>query len=180
MPPSELMFTMRPAPGLLHEQRRLLAAEKRGFQIHVVDEIPIGFGELQWIDAAETRGVVDQAVERSELIFHFAKHAPDVVDVFEIGLKQRRRSAFFGRGSRLFLRSAVVDGYSIAGLIEPQRDHAADALGRARHQYDSLLFHFTPPGRRELRLLPVPRLRAPAPAIARSSWPTAKRKPCWS
>jgi hypothetical protein len=38
----------------------LLAAEKSGFEIHAVDEVPIGFGELQGIAPAEARGVVDQ------------------------------------------------------------------------------------------------------------------------
>ena len=39
--------------------------------------------------------------------------------------------AFFGRRARLLLRRAIVNRDAIAGLIQPQRDRAADALGRA-------------------------------------------------
>ena len=40
--------------GLLHKKRALLAAEKRGFQIYIMDEVPVGFSELQRIAAAES------------------------------------------------------------------------------------------------------------------------------
>src|ERR1700733_10235065 len=80
------------APGavFLHEQSGLLAAKERGFEIHVVDEIPVGFGELERIAAAEASGVVDQSIQRSELLFYFPKHALDIVNFFEVGLEERR------------------------------------------------------------------------------------------
>ena len=92
-----------------------------------MDEIPIGFGDLERIAAAKSRGVVDQAVERPELLFHLAKHALDVVDLFEIGLKQRRvdpHSSAVARAS--FSDPAVMNRDAIA------RSDAAAARSRGR------------------------------------------------
>jgi hypothetical protein len=49
-----------PASGFLHEQRALLAAEERRLEIYVMDEIPIGFGNVKRIAAPESRGIVHQ------------------------------------------------------------------------------------------------------------------------
>ena len=73
MPPSELMLTMRPPPDLLHQPRAMLAAEEDGLQIHRVNEVPIGFGDLERVEASEARGVVHQSVQAAELLFQLLR-----------------------------------------------------------------------------------------------------------
>src|SRR6202034_245913 len=102
-----------------------------------------GFSELQRIAAAESSGIVYQAIKPSKLLFHFAKQPLDFVHFFEIGLEQRRRSALFGRRPRFLLGAAVMDGHAIARLIQSQRDGAADAFGRARYQDCACVAHYT-------------------------------------
>jgi hypothetical protein len=57
------MFTMRPAAARKHLLGGLLAAEKSGFEVYLVNEIPIGFGDVERVEAGETGGVVDEAIE---------------------------------------------------------------------------------------------------------------------
>ncbi len=65
---------------------------------------------LQRIEARETPGIVDQAVDASEVFFDIGEEALDFGDVFEIGLKHRGVAAFGGGGAGGILRTAVMDG----------------------------------------------------------------------
>src|SRR5580704_8716062 len=100
-----------------------------------MDEIPIGFGHFEWIAAPETCRVIDQPIQRAEPVFHFMKHPADIVYLFEIGVEQLRRAAFFGSGASLFLGSAVMNRHPITRAIQPQCNSAADALSSSGHQY---------------------------------------------
>src|SRR5689334_16038780 len=94
------------APGakLLHLTRGFLAAEEGCFQIDTVNEIPVFFRDVEGSDPGETCGVVDQVLERAELVANFAKEAADLSDFGEIGLEDRGIPAgarnFLGFGSR--------------------------------------------------------------------------------
>ncbi len=104
--------------GFLHEQGRLLAAEERGFQIYAVDEIPVGFGDFQWIFSTEAGCVIYQAIEGAELVFDFVKQAADFIDAFQICAEERSVAAF-GCGFPGFLFGRlIVDGDAVAFLVK--------------------------------------------------------------
>ena len=85
-----------PACRFLHQPRGILAAEKDSLQIHRVDEVPIGFSNIQRIERDKSRGVIDQAVEAAELPFDFPKHADDFRHALEVGTHQRRATGLIG------------------------------------------------------------------------------------
>ncbi len=65
-----------PAAALpLHQQRRLLAAEKDGLQIDGVDEVPVLLRNLQRIEPREACGIVHQPVQPPQALLHLAEHA---------------------------------------------------------------------------------------------------------
>ena len=97
-----------------HLSGGLLAAKERRFQIHVMDEIPIGFRYFQRVEPCEARRVIDQAVQWPRLSTDFAKHAPDVGDVAEIGLKDRRIATFLRSLAGFLLRLAIVNCHAEA------------------------------------------------------------------
>jgi len=115
----------------VHLAGRFLAAEERALQVHVVNEIPIGFSDFKRVEAREAGGVVHQAIERPKFFAHFAEKAADFRHLREIGLKDGRAAAlarnFFGVGARV----VVVDGYLKAAARKFNGKGAADALGCA-------------------------------------------------
>ena len=101
-----------------------------------MDEIPIGLGDLERIATREAGGVVHQAVQASQLLFHVGEQALDLRHLLQVGLKNRRAAAFLRGATRVGFRAAIMDGDARALLRQAQRDAAPDALGRAGHQHD--------------------------------------------
>ena len=166
-----------PRAGLLHQQRALLAAEKRGLQIHVVDEVPIGFGDLERIASAESRGVVHQAVERARTALRPRETCARSRRPFRdppgtaapIRIPRRWRALPSPTCRSGWLRDRPLDA-SRSAIPRPMR-LAAPVTSTVRLSSMRL----RPPDLRALRLLRAPRLRAPARAAGRSSWPTAQK-----
>src|SRR5262249_11553434 len=63
------------AAVLLHDTCSLLAAEEGRFEVDRVNEVPIGFGDFEWVEAGEARGVIDEPIEAAELLLDLGKHA---------------------------------------------------------------------------------------------------------
>ena len=64
------------------------------------------------------------------------EHAGDLRHAFQIGAEQFGAAALFGGAARFGFGAAVMDGHARAFGGQAQGDAAADALGRAGHQYD--------------------------------------------
>ena len=60
-----------------------------------MNEIPIGFGDVERVEPGEARGVVDQTIERAKRVVDVGEEADDLRDFGEIGLKQGRAAAGF-------------------------------------------------------------------------------------
>ncbi len=120
-----------------HAPRGLLATKERGFEVHVVDKVPIGFGDLQWIDAGKSRGVINQTVDASRVPLDFDKQALDLGNALQIGTKHGCIAAFESSGARFFFRAAVVNGDARTRLGEPQCNAAPDALSGSGDQNDA-------------------------------------------
>ncbi len=133
------MFTILPPP-LFYQTSRLLATEKRTFQIDAMDEIPILFRDGQRIEARKPRRIIDQAIQTPHPIAKFLKHPLDLGHAFEIGLKQLRPATIRRRLLRLFTRSMVMNRNPETRLCQPQGDPAPNPLGRPGHQH-RLRFH---------------------------------------
>src|SRR5689334_6025503 len=80
----------------LHDARRLLAAEEGCLEVDRVDEVPIRLGNIEGIEAGESGGVVDEAVEAAKALLHVGEHAPDCGDGFQVGPKELGAAAFLG------------------------------------------------------------------------------------
>src|SRR5690349_2365269 len=100
------------APGafLFHLPRGFLAAEKCALQIYIVNEVPIGFADVERIETRKTSGIVYQTIERPHSRFHVGEQTADFFDLREIGLKERRATAstrnFLGFGARAVVVNA--------------------------------------------------------------------------
>ena len=137
MPPSELILTIRPAAGLLHEPRGVLAAEEDRLQVDGVDEVPILFGDVERVEPGEAGGVVDQPVEAAQAVCDFAEEARDLVDFLQVGAEDLGAAAFGGCAARFGLGAVVVDGDAGALLRQAEGDAAADAFGGAGDEDDA-------------------------------------------
>ena len=56
------------------------------------------------------RGIIDQAVDVSEVFFNIGKEALDLGDVFKVGSKHGCVAAFGGGSAGRILRTAVMNG----------------------------------------------------------------------
>ena len=64
-----------------------------------MDEVPVGFGDVQGIKPGEPGGVVDQSVDVPEMGLDFGEEALDLGDLGQVGLKDGRAAAFLGSGA---------------------------------------------------------------------------------
>ncbi len=120
----------------VHPLRSLLAAKERGFQVYAMDEIPIGFGDLERIEFSKACRIVDQAVELAEALVNLLKEIFDLADLFEVRVEDWRVAAL-GRGlAGLPLRAVVMNGNARAFAMQTQSNPASDALRRAGDQHD--------------------------------------------
>ena len=85
-------------------------------------------------------GIVDQDIEAAEIFDDVIDHRLHGGEVGDVGLVGFGLAAFRGdladQSVRFVARTAVIDGDARALGGEAQRDLAADAAGRARHQGD--------------------------------------------
>ena len=178
MPPSELILTMRPPPDLPHQARALLAAEEDRLQVHGVDEVPVALGDLERIEAGEAGGVVDQAVEASEVRCRLRRTGARFPRRFPGWRGTPARCRTLRRCAALPFGTVVMDGHARAFRGQAQRDAAADAPGGAGNQHDldlssAVVLH-------AFRSPPAPRPGAPARAAGRSNAPSPRISRWWS
>ncbi len=83
-----------------HDLRGSLAAEEDGFQIDVVNEVPVGFFDFERIEACEAGGVIDKTIEAFEVLRDLTEHRSNLRHAFEICAENRSASAFIGGSSR--------------------------------------------------------------------------------
>ncbi len=76
-------------------------------------ESPIGLGDFERVDAREARGVIDQAIDASKVLFHLDKEALDFWDLFQISLKYGY-VATFGGGGASRIRGIRRSGWRLA------------------------------------------------------------------
>src|SRR5689334_18683183 len=153
-----------PAAALpFHDAGGLLAAEERGLEVDGVDEVPVGFGDIERVEAGEAGGVVDEAIEAAQTLFDVGEHALDLRDVLQVGPEKLGAATFLGSSFGFGFGAVVVDDDAGAFASEAKGDAAADALGRPGHKNDAarevrpLVRHAPPP-------LPARSPHAPAPA----------------
>ena len=83
-----------------------------------MDEIPVGFGDIQGVERGEPGGVIYQAVEPSEVLTDILEQALDVSNTFEIRLKYGGVAAF-GRGLTGFRFPNCCNGWPLGRLRGP-------------------------------------------------------------
>ena len=67
-----------PRSLFFHLLRAFLAAEESRFQIDIMNEIPICFGDFQRIEARKPGGIVHQIPKRTKLFPNFREQTPDL------------------------------------------------------------------------------------------------------
>ena len=118
-----------------HESGGGLAGEEHGFEVDVVDAVPVFFGQFENVHLLVAGGVVDQAVEASVGGLDFAVEALDFGDLGEVGLKEFA-SAFLGGLAGVGFGGVVVDSDLCAFSGETKGDGAAYAAGGAGDEDD--------------------------------------------
>ncbi len=92
-----------------HLPCRFLTAEERGFEIDVMNKVPVSFRDVQRVEASKASGVVDKAIERSKGVLNLAEQAANVGNTAEIGLKDGSSAAVAGDFLCVTTGSVVVD-----------------------------------------------------------------------
>ena len=103
-----------------HQLGTLLTAEEHSFQVDVVDGVPVSLGHIERMHSGESRGVVHESVEPSEMIADFRKQALDFRNLREIRTKYRRPAALLRGAAGFGFRALVVNRNtgSLAGETE--------------------------------------------------------------
>lgn len=99
-----------------------------------MNEVPVGFGDVQRIEAGEARRVVHQAVQPVEPLAHLGKQPVNGRHAGKVGMEQLRSAALLGGALRLCFRRAVVDAHAISLTRQAHGDAPANPFRRARHQ----------------------------------------------
>src|SRR5579863_6574098 len=114
-----------------HLFRGFLAAEKCCLQVDVVDEIPLGFRDIERIEAGEPGGIIHEAIEGSELVPNFLEQAADLAYIRQIRLENGRAAAFARDVFGLLARCVVVNRDVERLSVEFEGNDAADSFRRA-------------------------------------------------
>lgn len=101
-----------------------------------MDEVPVGFCNVEGIDPGEAGGVVDEAVEAAEVAVHGGEQSFDFGHPFEVGGKDGGPAALPGGFHGLGGRGVIVQRDASTFPGQSQGDRAADALGGAGDQDD--------------------------------------------
>ena len=101
-----------------------------------MNEVPVGFGNVDGIDTGEAGGVIDEAVEASEVAVDGGKEGLYFGYVFEVGGKDGGSAALLRRGLGFGDGGVAVQGYTGALAREAQSDRATDTPGGAGDQDD--------------------------------------------
>lgn len=134
-------------PTLDHLRRRRLAQDPRAYEIDVEDAHKLAeprIGGLLHVGAAA--GIIDQDVDRAELLLRLFKQAPRILGIGEIGLEDHGPAAVLLNlpGSLLcaLAVAVVMDDHIGSFARESDGDRLADPAVRAGHQGDfSREFH---------------------------------------
>src|SRR5438874_2749878 len=99
-----------------------------------MDEVPVRFGDLEWIAPRESRRVVHQAVEATELLLDILKHSLDLGHFLQVRPEQRSAPTLGGGAFGLSCGAVIVNRYARALLRQAQRNASSDPLGSAGHE----------------------------------------------
>ena len=102
-----------------------------------MDKVPVSFGDGERIPFRETRRVVYQAIEATEMAMHRGEEPLDLGHALEVRGKDRSVVAFPRRHLGLLARRAVMHGDLRAFAGESQSDRAANAFGGPGNQNDA-------------------------------------------
>ena len=119
-----------------HAATGFAAAKESRLEIDVVNEVPVGFGDLEGIDTGEAGGVVYEAVEASEVAVDGGKQGLDFGHLFQIGAKDGGSAALLRRGLGFGDGGVAVQGDAGTFAGEAESDGATDTPGGAGDQND--------------------------------------------